>query len=1003
VTTIAGCTRSFFRKGADEEVDGILAEKSKFPLWKLEQFHVYPDARARFADPSSPDRPPAPPDDEAAFCVSPHPQAPGKPGVATVGGTAWLEMVQGWDRMNREKRKQLEESEENEEAGNKEKPEKLPPPREEKSVDPARPTKLPPRDGPHLLPVSAQVVAEPKTNDAPAPAPSGTGAGGPTGAGTQRRPVSTFFDEFVTAQPPGFLLNLEQSVELGVINSPQYQSFREQLYEQALPVTQARFNFSYQWAASEDFIREWGGSLASPFAAAISTPSGGSLASSGVSTGGTGIGGGLGGLGSPAGVAIDIPGGGANNWTGITSVSFSKLFSTGALLTFDFVNTNVWNMLDPKPFTSVSTINLSAVQPLLAGGGRAVTLEPITQAERNLFYAIRAYARFREQFYANIALGSNVPGSIASAISTGTGSNPISALAALGIASTDVSGGFVSYLSTLFRECDLAADQKLVKDLEKALRIYEGFQEGGQFSPLQVDQVRSTLLQAQNTVLTDRQFVNNAVDQFKLLLGLPANLPLILDDAPARPITLQLDRYYEVITDAEAANKRVEEQEDLAPEKLRAYLMGIYTKDRLVRGTDFARKIAAEWPGWAKATEKELNARLEKLREERRTLLDRKTDLELKGQTLSEADARRLRNSEIEADLGALEQILRRYEAKPWEKLARPEARRADRIKLFRLVAYSSEIVLVWARNERFEQVGKRWPVLSKAPLGDMDLSTAEPQRAQELAVQHALSNRWDLMNARAQVVDSWRQLKVTANGLMGVFNVQYNLQSSTPQTGSHPFAFSTDRTSQALTFNTQLPLNRLAERNAYRTALINYQQARRALMTLEDNIAVQVRFDVRQLQLFANNYRIQKLVLQSLYAQVESALEVITAPADPSALQTTGTTGQANAAALTNQYLSALSSLNGAQTRMYDIWLSYLATRIQLYLDLESLRTDEHGVWIEPGTLELAGPDACGKPAANPSSDGGNHPAEAPKREEAQVQPPSPVLSVADLLTVPR
>jgi hypothetical protein len=215
---------------------------------------------------------------------------------------------------------------------------------------------------------------------------------------------------------------------------------------------------------------------------------------------------------------------------------------------------------------------------------------------------------------------------------------------------------------------------------------------------------------------------------------------------------------------------------------------------------------------------------------------------------------------------------------------------------------------------------------------------------------------------------DAWRQLRVTANGLLGVFTVEGNLSSSTPQTGTHPFSFSTNRSSASLSLDTQLPLNRVAQRNAYRTALINYQQARRALITLEDNIAVQVRFDVRQLQLFGENYRIQKRVLQSLYSQVESALEVITAPADPAALQASGTTGQANAAALTNQYLTALSSLNGAQTRMYDIWLSYLATRMQLYLDLESLRMDNRGVWIEPQGFAL-----------NAMAGGGNAPPTGP------------------------
>jgi outer membrane protein TolC len=515
----------------------------------------------------------------------------------------------------------------------------------------------------------------------------------------------------------------------------------------------------------------------------------------------------------------------------------------------------------------------------------------------------------------------------------------------------------VGYLSTLYRECDMAVDEKLVQDLQRALRIYQGYQEGGQFSPLQVDQVQSTLLQAQNTVLTDQQFVNNAVDQFKLLLGMPANLPLILDDTPAREITRQFDRFYEVLYDSDLASKQVESQEDLPPEKLRAFLLDVFSRAPLVRGTEFQRTIPAMWSTLAKFTDDQLKARLEKLREERRQLLDHKTDLDLKGMVLSDAEARRLKVDEIESDLAALEQILRRYEARPWEKLAKIEMRRPDRLKLFRLVAYSAELVLVWARNERFDTIAKSWPVQSPAMLCDLDLSTAEATLAQQEAVRFALSHRWDLMNARAQVVDAWRQLRVTANALLGVFNVQYHLDSSTNPNGTKPFGFSTSRTNQTLTLDTQLPLNRLAQRNAYRVALINYQEARRTLITLEDNIAVQVRFDVRQLQLFAANYRIQKRVISSLYAQVESALELITAPADPSALQATGTSGAANAAALTSQYLGALNSLNGAQARMYDIWLSYIATRMQLYLDLESLRMDDRGVWVEG---PIAAPDEC-------------------------------------------
>jgi hypothetical protein len=217
-------------------------------------------------------------------------------------------------------------------------------------------------------------------------------------------------------------------------------------------------------------------------------------------------------------------------------------------------------------------------------------------------------------------------------------------------------------------------------------------------------------------------------------------------------------------------------------------------------------------------------------------------------------------------------------------------------------------------------------------------------------------------MNARAQVVDAWRQLRVTANALMGVLNVQLHMDSTTPPTGSTPFAFATSRTHQELILNGQLPLVRLVERNNYRTALINYQRARRNLMSLEDNVAAQVRFDVRQLHLFAENYKIQQKLLESLYAQVENALEVIVAPVDPDNLKATGTTGQANAAALTNQYLQALGSLNGSQTNMYRLWLSYLATRMQLYLDLERLTLDNRGVWTdEPGNANTPQPSIEG------------------------------------------
>jgi hypothetical protein len=453
-----GCTRSFYRKAADKEVYDILAEKDRYPAWKIEQFHVYPDPRARFADPTNPDRPAMPPDDEAAWNLSPHSQQPGHAGVGNVEGTAYLEILKTWDKDNRAQRGS---------AGTAATPDASTPGPAPQSTKPANGTGA-----------------------------TGTPATGPAGAGDSE-PIQKLFEAPLTKEPD-FLLTLDQSVELGVFNSREYQNFREDLYLSALPVTLQRFSFAWQWAAIENAVRQWAGAQSSV--------------------------------------------GSQNNWSLGTTVSASKMFSTGAMLLFSFANKTVFNFNGAQGFVSASTLNLDLVQPLLQGGGKAVTLEPLTQSERNLLYDIRAFARFREQFYLSIALGSTLSSNLASAAGiTATGS-PVSTLAALGIASTDVQGQFRGFMPTLFRQLDKAVDEKYVRDLEKTLLLYEGFQEGGQVAPLQVDQVRSTLLGARNSVLKDHQDLTNAMDQFKLQLGLPANVPLFMDDALARPITRQLDR-----------------------------------------------------------------------------------------------------------------------------------------------------------------------------------------------------------------------------------------------------------------------------------------------------------------------------------------------------------------------------------------------------------------------------------------------------------------------------
>src|SRR5437764_372580 len=123
---VGGCTRPFYRKKADKEVAEILAQKDKYPDWAIENWHVYADPLARFADSSDPDHPPKPPDDPAAYDLSPNPQKAKKAGVARIEGTGYLELIALWDRENRE-RQLLEEAAEKQKTTE-------PPPEEEQEA-----------------------------------------------------------------------------------------------------------------------------------------------------------------------------------------------------------------------------------------------------------------------------------------------------------------------------------------------------------------------------------------------------------------------------------------------------------------------------------------------------------------------------------------------------------------------------------------------------------------------------------------------------------------------------------------------------------------------------------------------------------------------------------------------------------------------------------------------------------------------------------------------------
>lgn len=942
-TVLSGCTRQFFRKQADQEVDSVLAEKDRYPEWGIDQFHIYPDARSRFADPTNPDRPPMPPDDVASHDLSPNPQKPGKAGVASVQGQGYLELLDFWDKQNRAEAK------------------------------------------------AAAAAAQKKgTTDF-----SQSGEGGPT-ATTTPSAITSLTSKPRPGERPPYLINLDQSVELGLFNSREYQDAREDLYLTALPVTLQRFAFGAQLFAATESVREWTG-------AGVAGGGGSSNSSSDQSSGAS-------------------TGTGRNTWTQSSNVGFSKLFSTGALLLFNFANQTVFNLTGPgRGLTSQSTIDLSVIQPFLQGGGQAVALEPLTQAERNLVYEIRNFARFRKEFYVAIAGGGggsitgsafqptgvveNEPFSPAGGVGTTTGLNP--ALPGLAPVTgtpppqvtpgssgnitlqTAIAAPVSGYLTTLLQAAQIRVDIYNIEKLEGFLKLARALQEGGDISQLQTDLFEQQVLTRRSSLLNDQLQYLLALDTFKLQLGLPTNLPLEQDDSDFRPVNQQLQRYEDLFTAFKAASDEPLPfgTQELVP-KVRGEMKRIFTTSAIVQGTRFSKEIVTNWGAWEKLSADDLGKQMARYLDERRRLLDKKTELETKEQTLSTADQERLDRLESEIVLGTFESQLREYESQPWKKLTNPDLQKRQQQSQFRYILNSFILVLTDARNERITQLRSQWPQLRRVCVSGVDLLTCDLDQAQAEVVRVALANRLDLMNVRGQVVDAWRQLAVFANALLAPFTVQYNMSSNTPAGLNQPFDFTANRTQQQLILNTQLPLVRVDQRNAYRACLINYQRTRRILQRAEDQVMFDVRGEIRQLRQQADSYLIQARQVELSYMIVENALDTFLAPPQAQAAVTDTAT---RAASLASQLITAQTSLYTAQFALTSIWITYLNTRLDLYRDMELMQFDPKGAWIDnvaqcqcppqtnkeepkPGAAEPAGRPAAETlppPIANPTPPG--------------------------------
>ncbi len=160
----------------------------------------------------------------------------------------------------------------------------------------------------------------------------------------------------------------------------------------------------------------------------------------------------------------------------------------------------------------------------MRGGGRAVTLENLTQAERSLLYAVRAFALFRQQFFVVTLTG-------------GTIQNFGNTFNLAGFSSAGNSDPTIGFLPIVFNLVEVEVDRRNLFFLESVARLYNELIQGESsgLSRLQLDQVMSRVISGRQALFNDKVTYRVQLDEFKMQMGLPPDTPLVIDMSLAQP------------------------------------------------------------------------------------------------------------------------------------------------------------------------------------------------------------------------------------------------------------------------------------------------------------------------------------------------------------------------------------------------------------------------------------------------------------------------------------
>ena len=893
-----GCNRAHYRQQADTQAYELILEKQNNPHWQLSRHWVQPDPRSRMFDPFDPDRPPLPPDDPVSHDLMHY--IDNKRGYPHWDVNGLTDEVENPDFIKH-------------------------------------------------LPLDENGVLN---------------------------------------------IDSRQAYHLALVNSRDYQEQFETLYLSALDVSAERFRFETQFFGGYSSFYSLGGANRQV------TPNRLTLALDTRQTGRLGLP--AGGVSAPTGGGLVVRRGFITGADFAAGIANSLVFNFGSGDPFATLSVLDWSLIQPLlrqagrdrilEQLTIAERNLLANVRQMARFQRAYYVEIMTG-----FNAGNGATRRGGVFGgAGLESFSGVGGGGFGTLGGGTGGGGGTGIAGGGAGAAQVSG-FMGLLQSLQ---DIRNQQVTIVGLRRNLVELREFleasleQRGEQVSianpqgqadaaeailreRLQIAQARQALLNAESRLLNSQADYQTTLDRFKITLGLPPQLCVNIDDPMVDAFNLidprLLDEQERIVSLREAVATLAELDSNTDPTLRNEELREIVTRIRELREA-FTRSGGA-----LDQTRDDIEALRSKLPERLRSIRSLKENFTFDTKQFAEYGNLDPCQSRLLADFDPIVFDTARLEKVP-DQLSQEITRLEGQFTNFspRLDQIELELELATGLQQWVEQLSVQDPLLGLSAylhllylrdkfstvfrLQDMlagfsdEVLAMSLVRAQaraetvdlvsidldwKVAVELARQYRHDWMNARAALVDSWRLIEFNADNLEG--NVDLVFDGDVRTSGDNPLAFKSVNSQLRVGMRFDAPLTRLVERNIYRQALIEYQQARRSYYAYVDGVVRGLREILRTINRNRVNFEQRRIAVLSAIDQVDLNDRIQRRRLE---------TGQDAGVTAARDVVSALQDLQTAQNDFLAVYLNYEAQRLLLDLNLGTMNLDTEGDWIDPGPI---------------------------------------------------